>query len=216
MKVKAVIFDLDGTIADTLPLCIAAFKKSIEPLLGKKVSEAEIVATFGPSEEGTIRKLIPLHEEEGVKAYLEHYRQLHYTCPEPFPGIKDLLKVLKDKGVCLAMVTGKGLHSARVSLQQFGLEACFDVLETGSPEGPNKVSGIRSVLERLHIKATDSLYVGDAPSDVRYCKEIGIPIAAAAWAGTADVEALQVLQPDFLFTSVDEFREWISPLVNPF
>jgi beta-phosphoglucomutase-like phosphatase (HAD superfamily) len=45
-KIKAVIFDLDGTVADTLPLCIAAFKKSVEPLLGKTVSEEEIIATF--------------------------------------------------------------------------------------------------------------------------------------------------------------------------
>jgi beta-phosphoglucomutase-like phosphatase (HAD superfamily) len=59
MKIEAVIFDLDGTIANTLPLCIAAFRKSIEPLLQASISDEEIIATFGPSEEGTIRKLIP-------------------------------------------------------------------------------------------------------------------------------------------------------------
>jgi phosphoglycolate phosphatase/pyrophosphatase PpaX len=52
-KIKAVIFDLDGTVANTLPLCIQAFRQSIEPLIKRSVSDAEIIGTFGPSEEGT-------------------------------------------------------------------------------------------------------------------------------------------------------------------
>lgn len=206
---KAVIFDLDGTIADTLPLCIAAFKKSIEPLLGKQVSDEDIIATFGPSEEGTIRKLIPDHVEAGLKSYLMHYEQLHYTCPAPFPGIKELLEILESKGIQLAMVTGKGKHSAKISLEEFGLMRYFDVLETGSPNGPNKVDGIRSVLTCFRADVSECLYVGDAPGDILYCREIGIPIAAAAWASTADITALLALKPDKLFQSVNDFQKWV-------
>jgi phosphoglycolate phosphatase-like HAD superfamily hydrolase len=213
MKIKTVIFDLDGTIADTLPLCIAAFKKSVEPLLGAEISEQEIIATFGPSEEGTIRTLIPAYEKEGVEAYLYYYEQLHFTCPTAFAGIADLLGFLKDKGVQLAMVTGKGIHSTRLSLKQFGLEQYFEVMETGSPEGPNKVNGIRNVLTRLNADKTESIYVGDAPSDIKYCKEIGIPIAAAAWASTTNAEELKFLQPDWLFYTVDEFNHWIEAYI---
>jgi len=53
-KIKALIFDLDGTLANTLPLCVAAFRKSVEPLLDRAISDEKIIATFGPSEEGTI------------------------------------------------------------------------------------------------------------------------------------------------------------------
>lgn len=210
MKIKAIIFDLDGTIADTLPLCIAAFKKSIEPILGKEISNEEIIATFGPSEEGTIRKLIPDHEAAGVSAYLKHYEELHHTCPAAFPGIEQLLQWLESKDVQLAMVTGKGIHSTKLSLQQFGLSKYFDVLETGSPEGPNKVNGISAVLKQLNIAAEEALYVGDAPSDIRYCEELGVPIAAAAWASTTNVSELQPLKPDFLFTTVADFKSWLS------
>jgi phosphoglycolate phosphatase-like HAD superfamily hydrolase len=209
MKFKTIIFDLDGTIADTLPLCIAAFKKSIEPLLKAEISEQEIIATFGPSEEGTIRKLIPEHEEAGVQAYLHHYGQLHDICPVPFPGIVELLEFLKGKRIQLAMVTGKGIHSTSISLKKFGLEQYFEVLETGSVDGPNKVNGIRSVLSRLDGSKDESLYVGDAPSDILYCKEIGIPIAAAVWATTTNVMELERLNPDWLFYSVEEFKGWI-------
>jgi phosphoglycolate phosphatase-like HAD superfamily hydrolase len=88
MKFKTIIFDLDGTIADTLPLCIAAFKKSVELLLQSTISEEEIIATFGPSEEGTIRRLIPQHEEEGVKAYLKNYEELHLPALRHSTGLK--------------------------------------------------------------------------------------------------------------------------------
>jgi len=213
MKIKNVIFDLDGTIADTLPLCIAAFKKSVEPLLNKEISEQEIIATFGPSEEGTIRKLIPAHEKAGVKAYLHHYEQLHYTCPVAFVGIKELLEFLKTNGVQLAMVTGKGIHSTRLSLKQFELEQHFEVMETGSPEGPNKVNGICNVLSRLNTDIAECIYVGDAPSDIVYCKQIGIPIAAAAWASTSNAGELAKLNPDWLFNTVEEFKIWITDLI---
>lgn len=206
---KVIIFDLDGTIADTLPLCIAAFKESIEPLLGKEISEEEIIATFGPSEEGTIRKLVPLHEQAGIKSYLKHYEELHNNCSTAFQGIKELLGTLQNNGVPLAMVTGKGKHSTRISLEQFGLTQYFKVLQTGSPEGPNKISGIKSVLQHFQVEAKDCLYVGDAPSDVIYCKEIGIPIAGAAWASTADAGTLQALNAEWIFESVKDFQSWL-------
>ena len=213
MKINTVIFDLDGTIADTLPLCIAAFKKSIEPLLGTTISESEIIATFGPSEEGTIRKLIPEHEEEGVKSYLKYYAALHHTCAQPFDGIKELLQFLKDKGVKLAMVTGKGIHSTAISLQQFGLSDYFTILETGKPEGPDKVNGINRALKRLGADVDHCIYVGDAPSDIMAAKAAGISIAAAAWAKTTNDKELLPLHPDWIFYTVEEFKNWITDLL---
>ncbi|QKJ29602.1 HAD hydrolase-like protein [Mucilaginibacter mali] len=210
MKFNTIIFDLDGTLADTLPLCIAAFKKSVEPLLGKEISDKEIIATFGPSEEGTIRRLIPTQEEAGVQAYLQHYADMHHMCPAPFPGIAGLLKYLRANGVRLAMVTGKGIHSTRLSLQQFGLAQYFEVLETGKPEGPDKINGIRRVLAKLNMPAAECLYVGDAPSDIKYCKEVGIPIAAVTWASTTNAEELLPLNPEWMFSSVTEFKNWLA------
>jgi phosphoglycolate phosphatase/pyrophosphatase PpaX len=212
-KIKTVIFDLDGTIANTLPLCIAAFRNAIGPLLGKSLSDEDIIATFGPSEEGTIRKLIPADEEAGVKAYLEHYAQLHHTCPEAFAGIKELLDILTSAGVQLAMVKGKGIHSTKISLKQFGLGGYFEILETGSPEGPDKINGIRRVIARLSADLSESIYVGDAPSDIIHCKEVGIPIAAAAWATTAEPEKLIKLDPERIFYSITDFSRWIAERV---
>lgn len=207
---KCIIFDLDGTIGNTLPLCIAAFKKAIEPLAGKVLSDKEIIDTFGPSEEGTVQALIPEYYEQGVEDYLRHYRDLHAMCDAPFEGIREVLDYAKAQNIRLALVTGKGERSTKITLDIFGICSYFKAIETGSPQGPRKVQGIKSVLKQLGIAPADSIYVGDAPSDIEASKEAGVPIVSAAWAETAETELLQMLQPDKLFTTIQEFRQYIQ------
>lgn len=209
-KIKGVIFDLDGTIGNTLPLCIEAFRQSIEPLALKRLSDADIIATFGPSEEGTIQTLVPDHYEQGIVNYLQFYESLHDLCPSPFPGITELLDLLKEKGVRVAMVTGKGKHSTVISLKRFGLEGYFEQIETGSPEGPVKAAGIAAVLRRWKdLDKASVVYVGDAPSDITASRKAGVAVVAAAWAETAEPEILAAMQPDQLFDSITAFGDWV-------
>lgn len=211
MHIKAVIFDLDGTLANTLPLCIQAARQSIEPLIDKKLSDEEIIATFGPSEEGSIMALAPDHYEEGVTAFLDQYAKLHHTCPAIFDGMGHILDTLRSKHIPTAMVTGKGQYSTAISLKQFGLEDYFSMIETGSPEGPRKVAGISAVLAKWpDIQKEEVIYIGDAPTDITACREVGIPIVAAAWAETADPDTLTSMKPDAMFTSVEAFGKWLE------
>ena len=204
---KGVIFDLDGTIANTLPLCIEAFRRTIEPLANRKLSDEEIIATFGPSEEGTIMALAPLHYDAGIKGYLEQYEQLHSMCPDPFEGMRELLYQLKSTSCRLAMVTGKGKYSTLISLQAFNLLDVFEIIETGAPQGPRKAEGIMTVLERWEVKDKSTiLYVGDAPGDIIAAQKAGIPIAAVTWASTTNKDDLIKLQPDYLFDSIKELE----------
>lgn len=210
-SIKAVIFDLDGTLANTLPLCIQAFRQSVEPLLNRSVSDAEIIATFGPSEEGTIRALAPEHYDKGLADYLHYYEAFHHLCPVPFDGIKEVLETLKSKGVHLSMVTGKGKYSTAISLKHFGLTHFFEVIETGSPNGPRKTEGIQAILNKVkNINGREVVYVGDAPSDILACRRAGVPVVAAAWAETAEPEKLKELKPDEIFFTVEDFSAWLS------
>ena len=211
-EIKAVIFDLDGTLANTLPLCIEAFKKSIEPLIKRSVSDEEIIATFGPSEEGTIMALAPNDYEKGVLDYLHFYEALHNNrCPLPFEGIEGLMIGLKDKNLRIAMVTGKGKHSTAISLNKFNLAHYFELIETGLPGGPRKTEGIRIILDAFgDLKKEEIIYVGDAPSDITASREAGIAVIAAAWAETAEPEKLQALKPDELFYTVIDFKNWLN------
>ncbi|GAA4319243.1 HAD hydrolase-like protein [Mucilaginibacter gynuensis] len=210
-KIKGVIFDLDGTIANTLPLCIAAFRKSVEPLAGKALSDEEIVATFGPSEEGTIKALVPQHYDKGVADYLLHYEEMHGLCAGPFEGVVELIASLKERGVKVAMVTGKGKYSTDISLKQFDMLNDFEIIETGAPEGPRKVQGIEIVLNAWkELNKENIIYVGDAPSDIHASRTAGIPVVAAAWAETGEPEQLIPLQPDEIFYTIKDFSNWVG------
>lgn len=210
-NIKAVIFDLDGTLGNTIPLCIEAFRKSIEPLIGKKLSDQEITSTFGPSEEGTIKALVPDDSyDKGISDYLDTYEKLHEKYPSPFDGIISLLNCLKSKQVRIAMVTGKGKYSTKITLRKFGITHFFERIETGHPEGASKPVGIQSVLGYYkELSQNDVIYVGDSPNDIIASKKVGIPIVAAAWADTSESEKLSELKPDKLFFSVNDFTNWI-------
>jgi len=209
-KIKAVIFDLDGTLANTLPLCIAAFRSAIEPLANRTVSDEEIIATFGPSEEGTILALAPNDFDKGVADYLRFYEDLHDMCLAPFDGMKEILTELQKRNTHISMVTGKGKLSAAISLVKFELNHFFEQVETGIKAGPSKPEGIQRIIANLPtLKKEEIIYVGDAPSDVDACRRVGISIVAAAWAETAEPEKLVVLKPDQLFYNVADFKDWL-------
>jgi len=213
-KLCGVIFDLDGTLADTLPLAITAFRRAIEPLTGRTLADAEIIAQFGPSEEGVIRVLAPDHYDAALAGYLRHYEALHDMVPEPFPEMRELLTDLKARGVRLGMVTGKGARSAEFSLRRFGLEDAFEAVETGDPTGPRKVEGIRRILAGWGLHPTEAVYVGDAPSDVTAAREAGVAMIGAAWAETTDRDLLAAEKPDALLATVGELRDWLISRVQ--
>jgi phosphoglycolate phosphatase-like HAD superfamily hydrolase len=213
-KIKAVIFDLDGTIGDTVPLCIKAFRESVEPLIKKAVSDSDIMATFGPSEEGTIMALAPNHYEKGIADYLSYYEIYHDICPRPFEGIKELLDLLKKRNIHLAMVTGKGKYSTEISLKKFDLENYFEIIETGVSSGPRKPEGLRNVINKYgELSKGEMIYIGDAISDIEASRQVAIPVVAAGWAVDADREKLIAHQPDEIFHSVSDLSKWLITMI---
>lgn len=210
-RIKGVIFDLDGTIGNTIPLCIEAFQKAMEPLIGRTISNKEIIATFGPSEEGTIKALIPDNYDQGISDYLYNYEKLHRKCPKPFDGMISLLNDLKRRNIRIAMVTGKGEHSTNITLQKFGITHLFEKIETGHIKGARKPEGIKAVLDCFsELNKNEIIYVGDAPNDITACNQVGISVIAAAWAETAEPEKLSELKPDEIFYSIDDFTKWLN------
>jgi phosphoglycolate phosphatase/pyrophosphatase PpaX len=206
-KFKCVIFDVDGTIVDSLRLCVEAFRLAVEPVVKRNISGEEILAAFGPSDEGTIRLFVPDAVETCMEQFLYHYRRLHpVMCPKPFEGITEVLDWLKSRHVPLGLVTGKGPKSLAITLEELGLEHYFDVIETGSPLRANKPECLRNVVQKFGILPNEAVYLGDMPSDITACREVSMPIYSAAWAETADLSKLQSLQPDKLVRSVEELK----------
>ena len=210
LSLQGIIFDLDGTVGDTLPVCFVAFREVFHSYLNRIYSDKEIRAMFGPTEEGMILHAVPDRFEEAFTAYLAAYEKAHSACREPFPGIRQVIETLERRGVRRAVVTGKGPRSAAISLQVLGLADSFERVEAGSPDGNIKPKNMRRVVDAWGVDPAAVACVGDAPSDIRAAREIGAIPLAAAWAATSDYEVLRALGPQKTFRRVEEFLDWIE------
>lgn len=76
---KMIAFDMDGTIADTIPLCVEAFRRSVSPYVGHELSEQEIVETFGLNEIGMIKVLVSENWEAALQDFYCAYTLLHLS-----------------------------------------------------------------------------------------------------------------------------------------
>ena len=212
MGLRGVIWDVDGTLCDTLPLCLAAFRRVYRDHLGREVGDDEIVAGFGATEAGTIRRVIPAGWEAAEGEYLAEYERRHDELARLFPGILDLLATLRGRGVRQAVVTGKGPRSAALTLDRLGLAGFFERVEVGSPDGPIKPAGIRAVLEAWEIEPGEVAYVGDTPYDSAAAREVGVTPIRAAWSptagGMAEYEHAEAARPAATCTSPGQFLAW--------
>jgi pyrophosphatase PpaX len=202
------IFDLDGTLGDTIPVCIQAFQRTFHHYLGHLLTAQDIIAMFGPSEEGMLQRQLPQTWQQALDMYLEEYARAHVTCREPFPGILPLLTMLQGRSVQLGIVTGKGPRSVSITARVWGLDAYFESIEAGAAAGPIKPAGIRAFLTQWAMTPAEVAYVGDAPYDIEAAQQAGVLAVAAAWAASADAAALAARQPHVLFRSVAEFATW--------
>jgi len=214
MTLQGVIFDLDGTLGDTLAACFVAFRRALKGFSQREYTDDEIAARFGPSEEGMIRRLVPDRWEPCLRAYLAAYRECLPEHARPIPGMKDALHLLRTRGVTLAVVTGKGPHSAAVTLKHLDLADSFDMVETGSPEGSVKPVAIRKVLARWGVVPRQVAYVGDAPSDMEAAREAGVIPLGAAWLPTTNAQALRAMSPAAIFLTLQDFIRWIETTLD--
>ena len=83
---KIVAFDMDGTIADTIPMCIQAFQNSISPYVDHELGEKEIMKTFGLNEIGMVKSVVTQDWESAIKDFYDQYEQLHDKVTENVSG----------------------------------------------------------------------------------------------------------------------------------
>ena len=214
MKLRGVIFDLDGTIGETFPMAIELIGDVIAGHGGPRLTPEEVIALFGPTEKGILQDQLGPRWREAWESYLGRYVEMHAMCPEPFPGMRSIIERLHERGIPLGLVTGKTATTGGLSLEVFGIAGMFDVVHGGAPQRLVKADRIRDICERWEIPTAAVAYIGDHPGDVSQSKAAGAVAVAAAWSGFADAGALAAEEPDALFTEVAAFGEWILPLAE--
>lgn len=208
--IKLVAFDLDGTIGDTIPLCMNAFKEAVTPYINHELTDKEIVQTFGLNEEGMIKQVIADDNwKQALNDFYVIYEEMHILCPRPFEGISALINELHEKGKTVALITGKGEISCAITLKQFGMETCFDRIETGSAEKNRKSEAMRVLQQYYQICPDEMVYIGDAISDIEACNTAQVQCLSAAWASSAVKEQLKAYNPGHVFGSIKLLRGYL-------
>ena len=210
-KIKLVAFDLDGTIGETIPICMKAFKMAIEPYTEHELSEEDIIPYFGLNEEGMVKQVVMDDNwEKTLNDFYAIYKELHVFCPRPVEGITELIKELKKNFIPVALITGKGKESCAITLQQFGMERLFDRIETGSAKKNRKSEVIRELLRSYHLHADEMVYVGDAVSDIQECKKAGITCLSVTWGALPEtIHQLEQYNQGSIFHSVSSLSEFL-------
>lgn len=193
---RAVIFDLDGTLVDSMPLVLRAFAHALEPFR-PDLSVGDIFQRLGGP---PARTLLELTGDEAKAA--EALRRLdsfgfdNGALVPPFPGMHNLLHTLQSRGLKLAVWTGRDRFTTEAILKAhdighfFGAVVCGDDLATHKPHP----EGLVCILQRLGVSPSEAFYAGDADADVlggaeagvptiliRHGREVETPVAARAW-----------------------------------
>ncbi|MEW4225809.1 HAD family hydrolase [Rossellomorea marisflavi] len=204
---KAIIFDFDGTLADTLPVCFQAFQSVFKKFDDRELDVEEIKAMFGPSETGIIRaNLKNDHHDQAIEHYYETYADMHNQFVSTNEEIDRLLKSLKKKGFKLGIVTGKAKRSLEISLNTLSMNDLFDVMITGDDVTSPKPhpEGIHKALERLNIDHSHAVFIGDSNADILAGKEANVYTIGVQWLPNYQSNEFEV-QPDRILKRVDEF-----------
>jgi HAD superfamily hydrolase (TIGR01509 family) len=188
---------LDGTLADTIPLIVAAFNAAVGPVKGKAFSQAEVIARFGPPDTGMLLKEVgEARGAEVIEAYHAHYEANHGGVVV-FEGVREMLRALGDAAVPMGVMTGNGRRTADITLRELGWEGLFGAVITGDEAVRPKPApdGVLEVARMLGVEAGRCAYVGDSPSDMKAGRAAGMVTIAAGWHSVYR-EKVKALGPD--------------------
>jgi pyrophosphatase PpaX len=209
-RIATAIFDLDGTIADTLPLIYAAFNEALEPALGRQLSEAEIRSTFGPPDNHIMQSLLPGAEGESAFArYVVAYEREHDRLVTAFHGIDEVTRLAAESGMKLGVVTGKSRRTALFTLEALGLLPSFEVIYAGDDvdrQKPDPEAVIKILADLRHDPSTPGVFIGDSAADVIAGRAAGLTTIAVTW-GSPDHCELFAAKPDIIVHNAEELKD---------
>jgi HAD superfamily hydrolase (TIGR01549 family) len=212
-KYTGIIFDIDGTLTSTNQLIFAAFNHIAEKYLHKHFTDDEITAMFGPTEDVILKQWCPDNYDAARNDYYDFYEKNHGMA-DLYPGIIEILNILKNKNVLLSIYTGKGRDASIITLKKLKIYDYFNLIITGDEVKEHKPSpeGITLFLEKFHLSKDNVLMVGDSTADINASRAAGVKVASVIW-DSYSKEAVLKLNPDYLFNSVAELKEFLIQAV---
>jgi len=220
--VRAVVFDFDGTLADTFPHLCRSFRYALAPFVQREPTDAEIIATFGPPERVNLLMLLQNPQigrpgaerflDEAERRYHEHYEGLH-DAVRLFPGIVEVLETIRGRRWPVGVFTGKSERSARFALRHVGLEPLVQSVVGGDQVAQPKPApeGLLRLARHFGLPPEEVLFVGDSPGDIVAGRAANAPTVAALW-GAFRPETTIAAQPTWICRTVPELHQLVRNL----
>ncbi len=183
LKKKYIIFDFDGTIADTNELIIDAWQHIFTHYRGEKEEESKLYHTFGETLEYSIKNMIPEADtEEAISMYREYQRTNNHR-KHLFPEIRELMEYLKDRSYVQAVVTSRTAKTTEAYMKDLGIEDYFDLVITCDDVKAHKPDPLPLLiaLEKLGAEREEAIMIGDTRFDIGCANNAGVDSALAGW-----------------------------------
>lgn len=209
---RTVIFDLDGTLLDTIADLAAAGNSvcreygwpehSVEdykPMVGHGM--INLMSRFSPPDAQSETQIA-----ETLRRFNVYYGAHSMDLTRPFPGVPEMLSRLKADGVQMAVYSNKADEFTTVLMERFfpGIFAWVQGKKEGIPVKPDP-SGLRGILAELHADLSETLYVGDSATDILTGHNAGLPVCAVTW-GYRPRQSLENAAPETLADSVPQLE----------
>ncbi len=215
-KVKAAIFDLDGTLLDTIAdigtganLALCRFGLPRHDLSAYPQFVGHGIANM-------VRQIVPEGTPEAVRqqvldCFLQYYPEHCTDLTTPYEGVYEFLKALTERGIQPAVISNKAEAITRKIVHHFFPEIPWAFVWGGSPERPLKPNPAAGKLacEALGLEPEEILYIGDGDTDMQFAKAMGFLAAGVTW-GFRSREQLLAAGAEFLSDSFAELQEKIG------
>ncbi|MBC7294507.1 MAG: HAD-IA family hydrolase [Thermoleophilia bacterium] len=202
------VFDLDGTIVDSVELIVASFEHAVREVLGREISRERLLAHVGRPLREQMELLSPEHADELVASYREFNHREHDRMLTLYDGTKELLERLRQAQVKLGLVTSKSRYTTQMAFDLTGIEKYFDwtVCADESPRNKPSPDPILFCLAQLAVPKEEAAYVGDSPADIQAAHAAGVQAIAVTWGVFAE-EQLRAEKPSVLVHTISELAE---------
>ena len=184
MPITTILFDLDGTIADTNEIILRTLAETLEYANGRSWSREELLPHWGMILREQLLTLDPIIDLELVVPYYRRiYAQYHKFLLAEFPGVRELLGQLKTAGYRLGVVTSKKRMSAQLTLDSLRYRGFFDdiIVDEDTIRHKPAPDPLLLALVRFGVTADEAIYIGDNPDDITAAHAAGIPGVAVGW-----------------------------------